>query len=61
LAPAEFFLVPDAEIHSERSPISDDRRDRRKFATGPMCSPAKCVPEFERILEAVHRQRRGVL
>jgi hypothetical protein len=40
------------EIHSERSPISDDRRDRRKFATGPTHYLAKRVPELEKTLEA---------
>jgi transposase len=39
LAPADFF-VPEVEIHSERLPISDGRRDRRKFAMGPMRYPA---------------------
>jgi hypothetical protein len=38
LAPAE------AEVHSERSPIADDRRGRRRFATGPTRYPAKRVP-----------------
>jgi hypothetical protein len=57
LAPAAFF-VPEVEIHSERSPISDDRR---KFAMGPTHNPAKRVPELEKMLEAVYRQWRGVL
>jgi hypothetical protein len=61
LAPADFFFAPEVEIHSERSPISDDRRDRRKFATGPTCYPAKRVPELEKMMEAVYRQWRGVL
>jgi hypothetical protein len=61
LAPAYFFFVPEVEIHSERLPISDDRRDRRKFATGPTRYPAKRVPELEKKLEAVYRQWRGVL
>jgi hypothetical protein len=61
LAPADFFFVPKVEIHSERSPISDDRRARRKFATGPRCYPAKCVPELERKLEVVYMQWRGAL
>jgi hypothetical protein len=60
LAPADFF-VPEVEIHSERLPISDDRRDRRKFDTGPTHYPTKHVPELEKTLEAVYRQWRGVL
>jgi hypothetical protein len=55
-----FFFVPKVEIHSERSPISDNRRARRKFATGPTRYPAKHVPgripELEKTLEAVYRQ-----
>jgi transposase len=47
LGPITSFSLPEFEIHSERSPISDDRRDRRKFATGP--------------LEAVYRRWRRVL
>jgi hypothetical protein len=45
------FFVPEVESHSERSLISDNRRDRRKFAMGPTRYPAKhvsgCVPELE--------------
>jgi hypothetical protein len=48
LAPADFSFVPEVEIHSERSPISEDRRDRRNFATGPTRYPAKRVPELEK-------------
>jgi hypothetical protein len=44
-------LVPEVEIHSERSPFSDDRRDRRKFATGPTRYHAKCFPEYVPELE----------
>jgi hypothetical protein len=33
-----FFFVPNVEIHSERLPISDDRR---KFAMGPTRYPRK--------------------
>jgi hypothetical protein len=58
LVPADFFFVPEVEIHSERSPISDDRRDRRKFATGPTHCPTKRVPELEETLEAMYRQWR---
>jgi hypothetical protein len=54
------FFVPKVEIHSERSPISDYRRARRKFATGPTCYPAKRIPELGK-MEAVCRQWRGVL
>jgi hypothetical protein len=61
LAPADFFFVPEVEIHSDRSPISDDRRDRRNFAMEPTCCPAKRVPELEKTLGAVDRQWRGVL
>jgi hypothetical protein len=61
LAPADFF-VPKVEIHYERSLISDNRRDRRKFATGPTRYPAKhvpgCVPELEKTLEVEYRQWR---
>jgi hypothetical protein len=56
-----FSFVPEVEIHSERSPITDDRRDRRKFAMGTRRYPAKRVPELELRLEAVYRQWRGVL
>jgi hypothetical protein len=65
LAPADFFFVPEVGIHSERSPISDDRKDGRKFAMGPMHYPTKRVlghvPELKKKLEAVYRQWRGVL
>jgi hypothetical protein len=63
--PCRLFFVPKIKIHSERSLISDDRRARRKFATGPMCYPAKRVPgrvpELEKTLEAVYRLWRVVL
>jgi hypothetical protein len=49
--PCALFFVPKVDIHSERSPISDDRRARRKFATGPVRYPAKRVPELEKTLE----------
>jgi hypothetical protein len=54
------FFVLKIEIRSERSLISDDRRDRRKFAMAPMHYPAKRVPELEK-MKVVCRQRRGVL
>jgi hypothetical protein len=48
LVPAD-FLSPKGEIYSERSPISDDRRDTRKFATVPTPYPAKRFPELENV------------
>jgi hypothetical protein len=40
-------------------------KERRKFTMGPMCYCAKhipgCVPELEKMLEAVYKQCRGVL
>jgi hypothetical protein len=48
--PSRLFVFPEVEIYSERLPISDDRRDRRKFAIGPMHYPAKCIPELEKAL-----------
>jgi len=54
------FPVPKVEVHPKRSPISDDRGDKRKFATGPSRNPAKhvpgCVPELEKSLGAVYQQ-----
>jgi hypothetical protein len=41
-------------------PISDDKRDKRKFATGPTRCPAERVPELERTLEVVYKQWKGV-
>jgi hypothetical protein len=65
LAPADFFFIPEVEIHSERLLISDDRRNRRKFPTGPTRYSTKRVPghvpELEKTLEDVYRQCRGVL
>jgi hypothetical protein len=43
LAPSS---VPKDEIHSEMSPISDNRRDRRKLVTRPTPNPAKRIPGF---------------
>jgi hypothetical protein len=47
------------------SPISDGRGDKRKFATGLSCHPAKHVPghipELEKKLAVVYQQWRGVL
>jgi hypothetical protein len=60
LSPTDFFLH-EVEIHCERSPISNNRKHRRKFAMGTTRYPAKRFPEFKEILEAVYRQRLGVL
>jgi len=38
------LLVPEVEILTKRSPISDGRGERRKFDTGPSHHPAKHVP-----------------
>jgi len=58
--PCGLFPVPKVEVHTKRSLISDDRGDKRKFATGPSRSPAKHVPgrvpELEKTLEAVYQQ-----
>jgi hypothetical protein len=55
-----FFTVPKVEVHPKRSPISDGRGDKRKFATGPSRHPAKHVPgrvpELEKSLGAVYQQ-----
>jgi hypothetical protein len=48
LVPVDFFFVPEVEINSERSPISDNRRDRRKFVYGPSRYPTKRVPELKK-------------
>jgi hypothetical protein len=54
------FPVPKVEVHPKRSPISDGRGDKRKFATGPSRHPAKHVPgrvpELEKMLGAVYQQ-----
>jgi hypothetical protein len=50
------FFVPDIEIHFERSPISDDKRDRRRFAMGPTRCPAEHVPEEAETSGAVYGQ-----
>ena len=59
------FLVPEVEILTKRSPISDSRGDRRKFDTGPSRHPAKHVPgrvtELEKTLGAVYQEWREVL
>jgi len=54
------FWNPKVEVHPKRSPISDDRGDKRKFTTGPSRNPAKHVPghvpELEKTLGAVYQQ-----
>jgi len=42
--PLRNFPVPKVEVHPKRSPISDDRGDKRKFATRPSLNPANHVP-----------------
>ena len=63
--PCGLFPVTTVEILTERSPISDDRRDRRKLDTGPSRHPTKQVPgripEMEKTLGAVYQEWRGVL
>jgi hypothetical protein len=43
LAPADFFLISQIEIHFETTTISDDSRDYAKFADRPMCDPDNCI------------------
>jgi len=52
------FPFPKVEVHPKRSPISDDRGDKRKFATGPSRHPAKHVPG--RVLELEKNAGSGV-
>ena len=58
--PCRLFPVPKVEVHPKRSPISDDRGDKRKFAIGPSRHPAKhvpgCVSDLEKTLGAVYQQ-----
>ena len=42
--PCGLFLVPEVEILTKRSTISDGRRDRRKFDMGPPRHPTKHIP-----------------
>ena len=55
LAPADFFLASEVKIFTKRSPISDGRGDRRKFAKWPSRHPSKHfpgrVPELENCWE----------
>jgi hypothetical protein len=63
--PCGLFLVPEVEILTKMSPISNGRGDRRKFDMGPSRHPAKhipgLVPELEETLGVVYQERRGVL
>jgi hypothetical protein len=63
--PLRTFLVPEVEILTKRSPISDGRGDRRKFDTRLPRHSAKHapvrVPELEKNLGAVFQEWMGVL
>ena len=63
--PCGLYLVPEVEILTKRSPISDGRGDRKKFDTRPSRHPAKHVPgrvpELQKMLGAVYQEWRGVL
>ena len=63
--PCGLFLVPEVKILTKSSPISEGRRDRRKFDKGPSRHPAKHVPgrvpELEKAFGAVYQEWRGVL
>jgi len=63
--PLQTFSVPEVEILTERSPISDGRGDRRKFDMGPLHHPAKhvpgCIPEMEKMLGVVYQEWKGIL
>ena len=54
------FLVPEVEILTKRPPISDGRRGRRKFDTGPLRCPTKHLPgrspEMEKTLGEVYQE-----
>ena len=49
--PCGLFLVPEFEILTKRSLISDGRKDRRKFDVGPSRHPAEHVPGRVPVLE----------
>jgi len=53
--PCGLFLVPEVEILTKSSSISDGRGERRKFDTGPSRRPAKhfpgLVPEMQKSWE----------
>jgi len=59
--PCGLFLVPEFEILTKRSPISDSRGDRRKFYVGPSRHPTKHVPELKKALGVMYQEWRGVL
>ena len=62
--PRGVFLVPEFEILTKRSLISDGRGDRRKFDTGPLRHPTEHVPGRVPELQktgAVYQEWRGVL
>jgi hypothetical protein len=58
--PCELFLVPEVEILTKRSPISECRGERRTFDTVPSRHPAKHVPgrapELEKTSGAVYQE-----
>jgi hypothetical protein len=58
LAPADISLFPELKF-TLRSPISDERGDRRKIATGLTPYPTKRARQLEESLEAVYRQDKG--
>jgi len=62
--PYGLFLVPEEEILTKRSPVTDGRGDGRKFDTGPSRRPAKhvpgCLPEMEKTFGAVYKEWRGI-
>ena len=59
-APCGLFLVPEVEVLTKRSPISDGSGERRKFDTGPSHCPAKHVPgvfqKWKKTLGAVYQE-----
>jgi hypothetical protein len=65
LAPADFFLAPKVEIYSEMWPISDNRRDTKKFTMRRTRYPTKhvpgCVTELGIMLEALYWRWKGAV
>ena len=63
--PCGLFPVPEVEILTKRSPISNGRGDIRKFGTGPSRHPVKHVPgrvpQLEKTLGAVYQEWRRAL
>ena len=49
--PCGLLLVPEVEILTKRSPISDGRGDRRKLDTGPSRRPAKKFQNWKKRCE----------